>query len=143
MLGRVSRMRVSSMTRPSSSGTLKSTRMKMRWSFSGRSRMESLDMRPRCSLVGRRWCAPALQLPNRVFADCGAALRGADECVRPYAGLQAFRCHQVNQIADTAGVSPLIVIPRDHLDTIASDYQGHGRVDDGGAGVSFEIARYQ
>ena len=44
MVGKVSRMRVSSITRPSSSGTLKSTRMKMRWSFSGKSRMESFDM---------------------------------------------------------------------------------------------------
>src|SRR5258708_24870125 len=57
--------------------------------------------------------------------------------------LQAFGRHQVDQIADTAGVSPLVVIPRDHLDAIATDYQGHGRVDDGGAGVAFEIGRDQ
>ena len=44
MVGKVSRMRVSSMTRPSSSGTLKSTRMKTRRSLSGRSRMDSLGM---------------------------------------------------------------------------------------------------
>src|SRR5271170_4245710 len=44
MLGKVSRIRVSSMTRPSSSGTLKSTRMKTRRSLSGRSRIESLGM---------------------------------------------------------------------------------------------------
>src|ERR1700681_3666449 len=57
--------------------------------------------------------------------------------------LQAFGRHQVDQIADTAGVSPLVVIPRDHLDAIAGDYQGHGRVDDGGAGIPFEIGRNQ
>src|SRR5579871_441425 len=45
MEGKVSRMRVSSSTRPSPSrGTLKSTRMKMRFPLSGRSRIESLDM---------------------------------------------------------------------------------------------------
>ena len=43
-VGRVSRMRVSSPTFPSDVGTLKSTRMKTRWPFSCRSRMESLFM---------------------------------------------------------------------------------------------------
>src|SRR5208282_1797417 len=57
--------------------------------------------------------------------------------------LQSFGRHQVDQIADTAGVSPLVVIPGDHLDAVAADHQGHGRVDDGGAGVSFEIGRDQ
>ncbi len=76
---------------------------------------------------------------NLIIANCGAALRGADECVRPYVGLEALGRHQVDQIADTAGVAPLVVIPRDHFDAVAADYQGHMRVDDGGAGVSFEI----
>src|SRR6267142_885979 len=45
MVGRVSTMRVSSVTRPcSSSGTLKSTRMNTRRFFRSRSRMESLAM---------------------------------------------------------------------------------------------------
>ena len=37
-------MRVSSITRPSSSGTLKSTRINTRRSLSGRSRIDILDM---------------------------------------------------------------------------------------------------
>src|SRR6202521_783098 len=57
--------------------------------------------------------------------------------------LQAFGRHQVDQIADAAGVSPLVVIPRDNLDAVAADYQRHGRVDDGGAGVPFKIGRDQ
>src|SRR5579864_6024997 len=45
MVGRVSRMRVSSLTRPSSdNGTLKSTRMKTRWPSSFKSCIESLAM---------------------------------------------------------------------------------------------------
>src|ERR1019366_8722892 len=63
--------------------------------------------------------------------------------VRRYTILQSFGRHQVDQIADTAGVSPLVVIPGDHLDAVAADDQGHVRVDDGGAGVSFEIGRNQ
>src|SRR5579864_8317222 len=64
MLGKVSRMRVSSITRPSSSGTLKSTRMKTLWSFSGKSRMESLDM-DWSSKEKSRW----LPHPCRVSCD--------------------------------------------------------------------------
>src|ERR1019366_6195048 len=63
--------------------------------------------------------------------------------VRRYQNLQAFGRHQVDQIADTAGVSPLVVIPGDHLDAVATDDQGHVRVDDRGAGVPFEIGRDQ
>src|SRR5712692_4496975 len=103
--------------------------------------MESLDMRPRCSLAVVDQYDSAVQLTNLIIANCGAALRGADECVRPYVGLEALGRHQVDQIADTAGVAPLVVIPRDHFDAVAADYQGHMRVDDGGAGVSFEIRR--
>src|SRR6266849_5586302 len=105
--------------------------------------MESLAMRPRCSLAVVDQYDSAVQLANLVIANCGAALRGADECVRPYVGLQALGCHQVDQIADTAGVAPLVVIPRDHLDAVAADHQGHGRVDDGGAGIPFKIGRDQ
>src|ERR1700674_2928709 len=57
--------------------------------------------------------------------------------------LQAFGRHQVDQIADAAGVSPLVVIPRDNLDAVAADYQRHGSVNDGGAGVPFKIGRDQ
>src|ERR1039457_3840514 len=84
MLGRVSRMRVSSMTRPSSSGTLKSTRMKMRRSLRGRSRIESLDMENTPTLIGVEL---PLQTDEPGIANCGASLRGADEGVRPYAGI--------------------------------------------------------
>ncbi len=41
--------------------------------------------------------------------------------VRRYQNLQSFGRHQVDQIADTARVSPLVVIPGDHLDAVAAD----------------------
>src|SRR5260370_35649278 len=55
--------------------------------------------------------------------------------------LQALGRHQVDQIAHAAGVSPLDVIPGDHLDAVVVHYQGHGRVYDAGAGAAFEVAR--
>ena len=72
IVGRVSRMRVSSMTRPSSRGTLKSTRMKMRWSLRGRSRMESLDISGVPAQIGK--------VASRLYAipparDCARWLR--------------------------------------------------------------------
>src|SRR6516164_4716304 len=46
IVGSVSRIRVSSITRPSSSGTLKSTRMNTRFPAKSRSLMESFDITP-------------------------------------------------------------------------------------------------
>src|SRR5258708_15363982 len=103
--------------------------------------MESLDIGNPLFVSRRGSNDSAVQLTNLIIANCGAALRGADECVRPYVGLEALGRHQVDQIADTAGVAPLVVIPRDHFDAVAADYQGPMRVDDGGAGSSFEIVR--
>src|ERR1700733_3579926 len=98
IVGRVSLMRVSSMTRPSSSGTLKSTRMKIRRSLMERSRMESLDM-----LV--------------VLMNIREG-RGRPPDIRQVAGvfLEPFAAQVIDQVANAAGVSPLIVVPGDHLD---------------------------
>src|SRR5438477_8675003 len=108
MVGSVSTMRVSSVTRPSSSsGTLKSTRMNTRLSLSSSSLMVSLFM--------------------LVFDPC----------------LQAFRAEELDQVADAAGIPPLIVVPGDHLNAVASDDARHGRVDDGGIRIALEIRRHQ
>ena len=53
MVGRVSRMRVSSVITPSLIGTLKSTRIKTRLWARSRSRMESLAMRSRIRQSGK------------------------------------------------------------------------------------------
>src|ERR1700674_4160507 len=99
-------MRVSSITRPSSRGTLKSTRMKMRRSFSSRSRMESLGMDTE-------------------------------------SGLQSLAADEINQVADAAGISPFVVVPGNHFDAVAGDYQRHRSIHDGRARVSAKIGRDQ
>src|SRR5450755_2116756 len=138
MLGKVSRMRVSSMTRPSSSGTLKSTRMKMRWSLRERSRIESLDMRApiRRSLLAVRCSQPA---PHQQKSWQRSESQIANDKQRMARVLQSLGRHQIYQVADTAGVSPLVVIPGDQFHAVAADYKGHGRVDDRGPGVALEI----
>src|SRR5206468_1668246 len=55
--------------------------------------------------------------------------------------LQALACQVVDQVAHAAGVSPLIVIPGDHLDAVAANHQGHVRIYDRGARVALEIGR--
>src|SRR5438552_10586542 len=134
MVGRVSRMRVSSMTRPSSSGTLKSTRMKIRLPLSGRSRMDSLDMtgRPLSGSIRKRAkrAIPASQRARRI-ARLAQVLR-REKCARLRMTniSQALTGNVVDQVADAAGVSPLIVVPGDDLDAVAPDHQGHGRIHD-------------
>src|SRR5262249_54332391 len=53
--------------------------------------------------------------------------------------LQAFATQVVDQVADAAGVSPLVVVPGDDFDAVAADYHGRRRIDDRGASVAFEI----
>ena len=36
--------------------------------------------------------------------------------------LQTLGGHEVDQVADAAGVSPLVVVPGDYLDTVAADH---------------------
>src|SRR5262249_22558097 len=117
MVGKVSRMRVSSMTRPSSSGTLKSTRMKMRWSFRGRSRIESLDMAG-CPLGELK-----ARVNQRDLKESGRRDAALPRLRRP--ALQTFAADVVDQVANPARVSPLVVVPRDDLDAGPADHQGH------------------
>src|SRR5215468_6386066 len=79
-VGSVSRMRVSSVTAPSFSGTLKSTRINTRFPSKSTSLIVSLSM------------------------------------------LLEFACHQLDQVAATAGVTPLIVVPRQHLHALVADH---------------------
>src|SRR6185437_9495747 len=102
MVGRVSRIRVSSVTRPSSeSGTLKSTRMNTRWPSRFRSCMES-------------------------FAIFSSHLRRLETLLR----------QELDQIAYSAGVTPLIVVPGDHLHAVSRHHAGEGSVNDGGTLVA-------
>ena len=40
--------------------------------------------------------------------------------------LQALTGDVVDQVAHAAGVSPLVVVPGDHLDAVAADHHGQG-----------------
>src|ERR1019366_4569588 len=42
----------------------------------------------------------------------------------------------MNQVADSAGVAPLIVIPRDNLHAVTGHHAGHGRINDRRARIS-------
>ena len=53
--------------------------------------------------------------------------------------LQPFRSNVSNHVADAARVSPLVVVPGDHLDAIAGDHAGHGRIHNGGARIAAEV----
>src|ERR1700733_8041588 len=134
MVGRVSRIRVSSITRPSSSGTLKSTRINIRLPLSGRSRMESLDMAgcPRVQIISG---SSAVIWPTVARAYSPSRMR------RKRKNLQALTGDVVNQVANAAGIPPLVVVPGDHLDAIAADHQRHRRIHDRRRRVAFKVQR--
>src|SRR4030088_3052584 len=50
--------------------------------------------------------------------------------------LESFAGDVIVQVADTARISPLIVIPRDYFDTIACNYSCHGSVNNRGTGIT-------
>ena len=57
--------------------------------------------------------------------------------------LQALARDVVDQVAHAAGVSPLVVVPRDHLHAVATDHHGAGRVHDRRERVALEVGRHQ
>src|SRR5258706_4134891 len=111
-VGSVSRTRVSSLTTPSLSGTLKSTRMSTRLPRTSTSLIVSLFMH---SLGG------------------GVMLQRACHALK-------LRGHELDQIAATAGISPLVVIPGQHFHaTIADNFRIAG-IDDGRVRIALEIS---
>src|ERR1017187_7029571 len=121
-------MRVSSCTSPSGlSGTLKSTRMKTRFPCKGRSRMDSFGMME----------TPLEHESTRKHTESFRVL----PCASVFLFfLQTLRNEELDEIAHTAGVSPLVVVPRDHLDAVSADHAGHIGINDGGTLVALEIA---
>src|SRR2546428_13018651 len=57
--------------------------------------------------------------------------------------LESFAGDVIDQVADTARISPFIVIPRDYFDAIAGDYRVHGSFNDGRKGIATVITRDQ
>src|SRR5271166_3060422 len=57
--------------------------------------------------------------------------------------LQPFSGDVMNKVADAARVSPLVVVPRDHLYAVAGHHASHEGIDDRGARVSLEVAGNQ
>ena len=49
---------------------------------------------------------------------------GAGATLEFFSDLQAFGHHQIDQVADTAGVSPLIVVPGDYFHAVSAYHQG-------------------
>src|SRR5260221_4570904 len=114
IVGIAARMRESSVTLPSSSGTLKSTRTKTRLPVTSASRTVSLSM-PRSGDRAGRMAETTRQL-------------GRDE---------------VEEIGAAAAVGPLAVVPGDDLHHRAAKDHGGLGVDDRGARIAPEVGRHQ
>src|ERR1700744_6008371 len=56
--------------------------------------------------------------------------------------LQALLREEENEVANAVRVAPLVVVPADDLDRLPEDLRQR-RIDDRGAGLALEIARYQ
>src|SRR6478609_7022418 len=116
-------MRESSVTRPSASGTLKSTRTKTRCPEASMSRTVSLSM---VCVFLREPCgsgAPRLRSGRR---GCGQTL--GDE---------------LREVGDAAAVAPLVVVPGDDLDEVAAEDHVRGQVHDRGAGIAAEVGGHE
>src|SRR6266568_1110089 len=115
-VGRVSRMRVSSVTTASLRGTLKSTRMKTRLPSRSRSWMVSLSM-IQGAASDERLAEGKLNLRPPFVAN--------------HSPLSSeFGGQQFDQVAATAGVAPLIVVPRQNFHATVADDFGVFGVDD-------------
>src|SRR6185503_8852217 len=119
MVGMEARMRESSVTLPSSSGTLKSTRTKTRFPATSASRTVSLSM-------GCSWLS--VGSPR---SGGGAGGGGAGELRRDHR----------DEVGAAAAVAPLVVVPGDDLHHRPAEDHGARRVDDRGAGIAAEVGR--
>src|SRR4051794_22149637 len=123
MVGSAARIRVSSVTLPSWSGTLKSTRTKTRLPAASRSWTVSLSMVG--SSGSRALPAPSGSGPDRGMCS-GEAV--GDE---------------LREVRDAAAVAPLVVVPGDDLHEVASQHHVRREVDDGAAGVAAVVRGHQ
>src|SRR5215831_14210904 len=114
-VGKVSRMRVSSVTTPSFSGTLKSTRRKTRLLRNSKSLIVSLFIFVH-SLGGG-----GFRPPRMAFQPKGVSFELVE--------LESRR-QELDQVAATARIAPLIVVPRQHLYALFADNFSVIRVDD-------------
>src|SRR3990170_849851 len=121
IVGMAARIRESSVILPSSRGTLKSTRTKTRFPATSTSRIVSLSIYvlPVCV---RRW---ATGPSGRLRGNRGRELR---------------RDH-LDQVGASAAVTPLVVVPGDHLHEVPAEDHRARRVYDRGARVAPEVRR--
>src|SRR6266446_2877704 len=116
-------MRVSSVTTPSLSGTLKSTRMKTRFPRRSRSLMVSLF------------------IVQEVASDEWLVARRASPFLPPLSQpiSSEFGGQEFDEVAATAGIAPLVVVPgQDFYAAVADDLCVFG-IDDGGIRIAFEV----
>src|SRR5688572_29458118 len=120
MVGSAARMRESSLTLPSSMGTLKSTRTKTRLPCGSMSLTVCFSKGGAPALFGgcERWC--------RLLRAAGRSLHLALSS----ATLAQLPGHERDEVRDAARVAPLVVVPGDDLDHVAEDDRVHG-ADDG------------
>ena len=128
MVGRAARMRWSSVTLPSASGTLKSTRTKTRLPEASTSRMVSLSMDP----LGQGRAGDPVG--RRAGLWLGTVRRGR----RPAAGRRRRRSGRRR-----GSCSPIRCRTSDDLDHRPADDHRRGGIDDRGATVAPEVGRHE
>src|ERR687887_2035545 len=114
-------MRESSVTLPSSSGTLKSTRTKTRFPDASRSRTVSLSTAAGPGAMGGS---------------------GAGDRRRPLGAPQALR-DEPDEVGHAAAVTPFVVVPGDDLHHRPAEDHRRGGVDDRTALVAPEVRAHQ
>src|SRR6266478_76142 len=125
-VGRVSRTRVSSVITPSFKGTLKSTRIKTRLPRKSTSLIVSLFM--------------ASSSQRSVLGTDSVRKRHPQQ--RDQARSELGR-HEFDQVAAAAGVSPLVVVPGQHLYAAVPHHFGVTSIDNRGIRVALEIRGHQ
>src|SRR5216683_1402868 len=131
-VGMDSRMRVSSVTTPSLSGTLKSTRMKTRFPRTSRSSMVSLFMICVLSIQSSVFSQRRTMMD---FSFCSYSKLNTDNG-KPFS---EFGGQELDEVAATAGVAPLVVVPGQNFYAAVADDLGVFGIDDRGIRIAFEV----
>src|SRR5579863_549259 len=141
MVGRVERILVSSeMLKLSSRGTLKSARIKTLFPLIGMSSMVTFSFCMSFALFARQLSVRHPSGRTAAHHTGGpVTLTNRPATRRAWRTSDPLLRNKFCQIAHSAGIGPLVVIPRHHLYQPCADDLGQRGVDDTGVGITIQI----
>src|SRR5919199_4363719 len=139
MLGSARTIRVSSVTSPFLTGTLKSTRTSTLLPRTSRSRTLRLFMIPLPPLTATLPCSPRPSSPVAARNEPGGLFTvSGNKPILPLVALQVL-AYVADEVNGAVGVAPLVVVPAQDLDGLAAGHRER-RIEDAARGVTDDVA---